>query len=214
MKNQKNWYKFKTTIILTSFITIIPMFIGIALWENLPDTIATHFGADNVANGWSSKPFTVFGLPAILLLVQWVCAFVILNDPKKKNISDKIFGLILWIIPVISLIVCVQIYAIALGYQVDIGLFTNLIIGILFVAIGNYLPKCKQNYTVGIRLPWTLSSEENWNRTHRFASWIWIFGGVVFIFNAFLQLEWILAIIIILVILPTAYSFFLYRKGI
>ena len=80
----------------------------------------------------------------------------------------------------------------------DIGLFTNLIIGILFVAIGNYLPKCKQNYTVGIRLPWALSSEENWNRTHRFASWIWIFGGVVFIFNAFLQLEWILAIVIIL----------------
>ena len=141
MKNQKNWYKFKTTIILTSFITIIPMFIGIALWGKLPDTIATHFGADNVANGWSSKPFTVFGLPAILLLVQWVCAFVILNDPKKKNISDKIFGLILWIIPVISLIVCAQIYAIALGYQVDIGLFTNLIIGILFVAIGNYLPE-------------------------------------------------------------------------
>ncbi|CVI72161.1 Immunity protein SdpI [Clostridiales bacterium CHKCI001] len=214
MKNKKNWKEFRTTIILTSLITMIPVLIGVILWSQLPDTIATHFGTDNVPNGWSSKPFTVFGLPGILLLVQWVCAFAILNDPKKKNISNKILGLILWIVPVVSLIICAQIYAIALGYQVDIGLFTNLIIGILFVAIGNYLPKCKQNYTVGIRLPWTLSSEENWNRTHRFASWIWILGGVVFILNAFWQSEWILAIIIVLVVLPTAYSFLLYRKGI
>lgn len=214
MENKKSWKEFKTTIILTSLITIIPMLVGVVLWEQLPDTIATHFGTDNVANGWSSKPFTVFGLSGILLVAQWICAFAILNDPKKKNISNKVFGLILWIIPVISLIIYAQIYAIALGYQVDVGLFTNLIVGILFVAIGNYLPKCKQNYTVGIRLPWTLSSEENWNRTHRFASWIWILGGVVFILNAFLQLEWILAIIIVLVVFPAAYSFLLYRKGI
>lgn len=211
---EANFKKLKPTIIITSILIIIPVLIGLILWNRLPNTIATHFGTDNTPNGWSSKAFAVFGIPGILLLVQWLCIFVTLNDPKRKNISNKVFGLILWIVPIISVIVQIQIYAIALGYSVDIGMITNLLMGLLFVIIGNYLPKCKQSYTVGIRVAWTLSSQENWNRTHRFAGWIWIVGGLVFIVNAFFKLQWVFAIIIVIACLPVAYSFLLYRKGI
>ena len=207
--------KYKWTILITTIITISPMFIGLLLWNQLPDVIATHFGSGNVANGWSSKPFAVFGLPLILAGVQLLCAFATLNDPKKNNISEKFFKWIFWIVPVISLICCLSCYAIALGKNVDIGLLVNLIIGAVFVIVGNYMHKIKQNYTVGIKVPWTLYSEENWNRTHRLASWLWILGGFCFIANSLLQTEWILlAVIVVITIVPIGYSYILHRKGI
>ncbi|MCQ2355795.1 MAG: SdpI family protein, partial [Methanocorpusculum sp.] len=85
-------------------------------------------------------------------------------------------------------------------------------------AIGNYLPKSKQSYTVGIRLPWTLNSEENWNRTHHLAGYLWILGGVLLLLCAFLPAVWSLPVLVILLILvvgiPFAYSYSLYRKGV
>ena len=75
--------------------------------------------------------------------------------------------------------------------------------------------KIKQNYTVGIKLPWTLNSEENWNRTHRMASWLWIIAGIVLILNSFLRIDWILiAAILLSAIIPIGYSYMLFRKGV
>jgi len=207
--------KYKSTLILTSIITLLPILIGVLLWPQLPDSIATHFNFGNTADGWSSKVFAVFGLPVILLAVHWLSIVFMLNDPKKKNIGDKIFGLMLWVVPAISLITSVLIYCNALGYTLSTGLAANLLLGVLLIVIGNLLPKCKQSYTVGIKLPWTLSSEENWNRTHRLAGWIWVLGGAAYIVNAFFLSKWIFIPTIILMIgIPTAYSFVLYRKGV
>ena len=55
--------KYKTTIIITTLITLLPIVIGLFLWNKLPDTLATHWGSDGTANGWSSKTFSVFGMP-------------------------------------------------------------------------------------------------------------------------------------------------------
>lgn len=206
--------KYKKTLTLTSVIILLPIVIGLIFWNRLPDTIATHFGSDNVANGWSSKPFVVFGMPAVMLLLHWVCAAATMNDPKKKNISDKMFRVILWIVPVISLLTLSMTYMNALGIAVNIGMVTNLLMGVVFIIIGNYLPKCKQNYTAGIRIPWTLHSEENWNRTHRLAGWLLLLGGILFLINAFLLSEMMLIVIMALVFVPAVYSFFLFKKGI
>ena len=206
--------KYKKTLTLTSVIILLPIVIGLIFWNRLPDTIATHFGSDNVANGWSSKPFVVFGMPAVMLLLHWVCAADTMNDPKKKNISDKMFRVILWIVPVISLLTLSMTYMNALGIAVNIGMVTNLLMGVVFIIIGNYLPKCKQNYTAGIRIPWTLHSEENWNRTHRLAGWLLLLGGILFLINAFLLSEMMLIVIMALVFVPAVYSFFLFKKGI
>lgn len=112
------------------------------------------------------------------------------------------------------LIVCCSIYANAVGITVDIGFVANGIVGLLFILIGNYMPKCKQNYTTGIKVPWTLHSQENWNRTHRLAGWVWIIGGVAMIVNSFLQLEWISFLTIAaLVLIPIGYSFLLFKRN-
>ena len=85
----------------------------------------------------------------------------------------------------------------------------------MFLVIGNYLAKTKQNYSAGIRLPWTLSSEENWNRTHRVSSRLFIFCGLAMIANGFLDSKILLFFIMaVLIVIPYAYSFFLFKKGI
>ena len=92
-----------------------------------------------------------------------------------------------------------------------------LLVGLLLVIIGNYMPKTRQSYTVGIKLPWTLNSEENWKRTHHMAGYIWIFGGILLMLGCVIPmgLKILLpAILVILVAVPCLYSFWLYRNGI
>ena len=90
----------------------------------------------------------------------------------------------------------------------------NILVGLMFIIMGNYMSKNRQNYTVGIRIPWTLGNEENWDRTHRFASKLWVIGGIIFVINAFIQSIYVLGIVIFMAgIIPVIYSFVLYKKG-
>lgn len=207
--------KFKKTLIITNIITILPIIVGLILWNKLPEQLPTHFNAHGVVDGWSSKPFTVFGLPLIMLILYWICIAGTLSDPKKKNINDKMLTLVLWIIPIVSLIVSFFSYGTALGIGVNASHTCYALIGVIFIIVGNYLPKCKQSYTMGIKLPWTLNSEENWNKTHRMAGWLWILCGAAFLVNVFFESIWlVLAAIAVAVIVPTIYSFALHKKGI
>lgn len=207
--------KYKWTLLTAGFMILLPMVLGLFLWNKLPDMIPTHFGTDNEINGWSSKPMAVFGIPLFMLAMEFVCAFFTNADPKRKNINDKLMRAILWIIPIISIVTCLSCYAAALGYVIDIGMIMNIILGIVFIIMGNYMHKIKQNYTVGIKIPWTLNSEENWNRTHRLASWLFILGGIAFIGNVFFKSEWVLVAFMIAVgVIPMGYSYILYKKGI
>ena len=89
-----------------------------------------------------------------------------------------------------------------------------LFMGALFVIIGNYMPKCKQSYTIGIKIPWTLNDEENWNKTHRMAGFLWVIGGVVIMATAFLGTFQLLFVVLIpMVIIPFVYSYLLYKKN-
>ena len=205
----------RKTLIITSIVTILPMLIGVICWNRLPDVMATHFGLNNEANGFSSKALAVFGLPAFLLALLWVGALVTSRDPKKQNISPKVFSLTLWIVPVLSLFVAAMMYPVNLGYKLDVIFFAELLLGLLFIIIGNYLPKARQNYTIGIKIPWTLANEENWNRTHRLAGYLWMVCGVFMIFitlTRFGPAQWLPGILLIMVLVPCIYSFWLHAK--
>lgn len=207
----------RKTLIIASIVTVLPALIGILCWDRLPDVMATHFGINNEADGFSSKAFAVFGLPAVLLAILWLVAFVTSQDPKRQNISPKMFTLGLWIAPVVSLVIAATMYPVNLGYAVDIPFFAELLIGLLFIVVGNYLPKARQNYTIGIRIPWTLANEENWNRTHRLAGYLWMICGVLMILLCLTRLlpaPWTVGLLLIMVLVPCGYSYWLHaRKG-
>ncbi len=205
----------KKTVVVTTIITVLPMLVGLLLWNRLPEQIATHFDANGNPDGWSSRFVAVFGLPLILLGAHLLCTFGTLADPKKKNIQDKIFRLILWAVPVISLVTSSAVYLYALNVPVDMALVCSVLVGAVFIVVGNYLPKCRQSYTVGIKLPWTLADEDNWNRTHRLAGGLWMAGGALILLAALIGLDqaWLfLCIAAVMVLVPTVYSFLLYLK--
>jgi len=205
----------RKTLIITSVITVLPMLIGIIYWDRLPDIMATHFGIGNEADGFSSKAFAVFGLPLVLLAVLWLGAVVTAHDPKKQNISPKMFSLMLWIAPVLSLVVAATMYPVNLGYKLDITFFAELLLGLLFIIIGNYMPKARQNYTIGIKIPWTLANEENWNRTHRLAGYLWMVCGVLMVIISLTRIvpaQWLIALFLIMVLVPCIYSYWLHVK--
>lgn len=202
------------TLIITSIVILLPVLAGLLLWNQLPDPMPTHWNAAGEIDGWSSKPFTIFGLPSILLAAQWLCMLGTAADPKKNNHPEKILHLVLWIIPVLSVVLHTFVYLIALGYGVRMEMVMPVLIGVVFTIIGNYLPKCKQNYTIGIKIPWTLNNEENWNKTHRFAGWLWTVCGILIMLTGFFGGFWIFFIVVLLMVLiPFAYSYMLHRRG-
>ena len=203
------------TMIITSIIILAPIVVGLILWDQLPAELATHFGENGEPNGWSSKEFAVFGMPLFLLAVHWFCAFFTGVDPKKENISNKMMTLVLWICPVVAIFGCGSTYMYALDDSINTTIMGVLLVGCMFLVVGNYMPKVKQSYTLGIKLPWTLNSEENWNRTHRFAGGIWMAAGVLVIIGGFAEVFWVVLVaIVIAVLVPTVYSYMLYKKGV
>ena len=209
--------KSKKTLIITSLICLLPMLVGALVYSRLPEQVATHFDLQGNPDGWSSRPFAVFGLPGILLAVNLLIPFALRADPKHKNMSGALVNIVIWTVPVVSLLCSGLTLGRALGYDLRIEVVLPVFMGVLFILIGNYLPKTKQSYTMGIKLPWTLASEENWNRTHRLAGFLWVLGGVYFIVMSFIGWSLIASFLIplaVMVFVPTVYSYLLYRKGI
>lgn len=202
-------------LIVTSIVILLPVLAGLLLWNKLPEQMPSHWNAAGEIDGWSSKVFAVFGMPLIMLAFQWICVLGTGSDPKKSNHSDKVVQLVLWMIPAISTVLHAIVYAVALGGEVRVEMVLPIIIGLIFAVIGNYMPKCKQNYTIGIKIPWTLNSEENWNKTHRFAGWLWTICGLIIVLTGFFGGFWIfLGIVLVMVLAPFIYSYILHRKGV
>ena len=203
----------KLKTVVSTLAILLPILVGVILWDKLPETIATHFGADNTANGWNSKGFTVFGIPLVMAALHLFCLVVTSLDPKYKNIGKKPLGMVFWIIPSVSLVVMSVIYAMALGIKIEVGFVVLLLMGVIFIIMGNVMPKAKQNYTFGIKIPWTLNDEDNWNKTHRIAGFCMVIAGLVTLVTAFLQSPFILISALILALaVPMIYSYIHYKK--
>lgn len=205
--------KYKYLLLLTSLIILLPMVAGLCFWSRLPESVPTHFDGTGQADGWSSRGFAVFGLPLFVLVLHWICFAAVIADPKATNLSRKILHLTLWISPAVSLFAGLSIYGTVLGAPINTARTANLLLALMFIAIGNYLPKCAPNYTVGIKLPWTLHDENNWRRTHRFAGFLWMIGGVLLLPAALLPTMWVtFAVVLVLALLPVIYSLLLYIR--
>ena len=155
----------KLNIILSCIVLLSPIIFGMIVWNKLPESMPIHWGVNGEADRWSSKPFAVFVLPLLILAIHGICIFASRKDFRDKKQSPKVMGLVLWICPLLSVMANSLTYAISLGKEINVLFVVSLTMGALFVLIGNYLPKCHQNRTVGIRIIWTLKNEANWNAT-------------------------------------------------
>lgn len=208
--------KNKFTIIITSVIVLIPMLVGVAFWDALPEQVAIHWGASGEPDGWCSKAFAVYAVPLIMLALHWACLFATRFDKKNRNQNPKMMNITYWLVPAVSWVANGMTYADALGKDIDVIRLLPIIMGAFFLFIGNYLPKCTPNRTVGIRIKWTLADEENWNATHRFGGKVWFIGAIVILASSLLPAKISVCVMIAatlaMALAPIIYSYCFYKK--
>ena len=206
----------KRTMIVTTLILLLPVAAGIALWDLLPERIVTHWGFDGTPDGWSGKGAAVFGIPLMLLGFHWLAALLTGLDQRAREQNPKVLRMVLWIVPFLSVCLCGFTYLTALGWTWNVKTVVCLMLGLTFLVIGNYLPKCSRNRFIGVRIKWTLENEENWNRTHRFAGKLWMAGGLLLAAAGFLppaaSAAVMVTVVLLMVLLPVFYSGWYHRK--
>ena len=206
----------KWRILLTTLVTLLPMLAGLMLWSRLPERMPIHWNAAGELDGWTGKAFAVFAIPGFMAAIHLFCVLCTSLDPKVKGQTKKVLGMVFWICPFISVLVGAVVYAVALGASFNVASVISAATGLLFVALGNYMPKCKRNYTIGIKVMWALEDEANWNATHRFAGKVWVAGGVLVILLSFFPLRsfiWVyLTLTVLMAVLPMGYSYIYYRR--
>ncbi len=194
----------------------MPVAAGLILWDKLPAELPTHWGTDGQVNGWTEKSLAVFAVPAFMLLLHLLCVFMSAHDPKRDGHPEKVIDLALCIVPAVSCLTGSVIYAAALGRSFRVTSWITAAAAALFILFGNYMPKCRRNYTLGIKLPWTLNSDANWNATHRLAGRVWVVGGFVMLLGSFLPepaAAWVtVPVAPLAAAIPTAYSYWFYKK--
>ena len=185
--------KYQKELIVSSIVILLPAFVSL----------------------WVPEPPSLWLLCLSLLAGQWLCFLISAADPGNRGRNEKPLRLVLWIMPILSPLCAGLFYALSAGIVLSVGRITTLCLGLMFAAIGNYLPKCRRNYTIGIKVTWALASDENWNATHRFAGRVWVIGGVAVMLAALLPEDWnvfaaVLGAVVISVI-PTVYSYRYYK---
>ena len=206
----------KWKLLISSLIILLPIAVGLILWDQLPAQMPIHWGVDGNADGWAGRLTAVLALPIINLIIHWATILAMSFDKKGLGKNPKMFSILLWICPAISLATNAFVYAFALGKEFQPFIIVPLLLGVLFVAVGNYLPKCTRNYTTGIKIKWTLQNDENWNATHRFGGKVWVGAGLVVIASVFLPetlIPWVMVpALLTAAILPIVYSYRYHKK--
>lgn len=199
------------TLVLTTLVCILPILFSLSVYDRLPQQVPIHFDASGNPDNYAHKAFAAFGIPLLLAFFNFILQLGLKFDPKRDT-SSRIYHISRWIIASVSLLVMPITLLIALGNDIPVEKVVPLFVSMLFLILGNYLPKCKQNYTIGIKLPWTLASEYNWNKTHRFAGWVWTAVSIILLAGLLLNLNSALLFMIaipVLTFLPIIYSFVL-----
>lgn len=208
MKNRKQ-------MVLMLLICLIPLIAGIILYPQIPDKIATHWGSSGEPDGWSSKFVGIIVMPMVLTIITLFMPKLLAMDPSNEGMDYKLKNCIIWILPIITFVCSSLTLLSALGKQVRIEIIIPMLVGLMMVVLGNYLPKAKQSYTVGIKLPWTLNDEENWNKTHRLGGFVFVIGGLSIAISSLFECRFMILLIslFIMFFVPIVYSYLLYRNN-
>ncbi len=174
-------------------LIVVLAFVGSAIvYPKLPATVPTHWDMSGHANGWSSRLWGVLMLPLFLLGLAVLVRILPVIDPRGRNYAKfgGAFEAIIISIMLFMLGMHVVVLRSQLGYPVAMQRLLPFGVGILFVVVGNLLPRARPNWFVGIKTPWTLSSDRVWEKTHRLGGHVFVAGGLLLVLAGFLAPQW------------------------
>lgn len=207
----------KTSLTISFILIAIAAIFGLVLWNQLPDPMPSHWNAAGEVDGYMSKFWGIWMMPMMTLGITLLLAAVPAIDPLKANIEKFrglynafVVGFTAYMLYVYGLTL-----AAALGLQFNMTYMLVPAVGLLFVGISFLIEKAKRNFFIGIRTPWTLVSDEVWEKTHQLGAWAFRIGGVLVMLVAFLgeSAAWLLLPVFLLMALtPVVYSYILWRR--
>lgn len=201
-------------------LAILLLCVGLSFffYANSPATVASHWNFQGKVDGYSSRAFGSFFFPGLLIGMYLLFLIIPNLDPKKERYEEflKTYNIFRYLIIGVLAIVYVATGIYNIGYQINIGIIVATVIGLMMIVLGNYMGKIKKNWFMGIRTPWTMSSENVWNKTHRVGGILFMIFGLVIIIAPFLP-EMIAMVLffgytVALLVGTFGYSYWLYRQ--
>ena len=205
MKKKIDW----KILIITSLICLIPIIFGVILYDQLPEQMAVHFGVNNEPNSFAPKEFALFGIPLLMFILQVFCC-ISSDFMEEKKQNKKYITIYKWIIPIIEMVVYLTMLAYGAGIELDMRMIVCITLGIVFTLVGNYMPKTEPN-----KLQMNYIRADFWKKIKRPAGYFFVIIGLAFIISAFLNSMVsliLLGIIIVVAILISIYSIYLFYK--
>lgn len=204
---------------LQLLILAAPFIIMAIAWNDIPDRVPMHWGINGHPNGYTSKGIGLFILPIINIGLAALLLWLSKVDPKAYKMKlpgESLKPIRLALTAFLSVLICVSIIP-SLGTNVNASAI-DIAVAVLILILGNYLPKVKPNYFIGIRTPWALENSENWQLTHEFSGRLWVIASLLFLILIFFipaaEREAAFLIFIGITILPPyIYSYVLFQKS-
>ena len=192
--------------------------VSVWAYGRLPETVATHWNLQGTPDGFSSRIWAVVLMP--LVTVGLTSLFNVLPrvDPRRENYAKFLdsYWLIANAILVFTGVVHGLILANGLGYTVQVDRLLPVGLGLLFVFLGNYLTRVEPNWFIGVRTPWTLSSDTVWRKVHRTAGWLFVIAGIVIAAGAFAPRSAFMPLFVVTIVaaagIPVAQSYVLWKR--
>lgn len=201
-------------------LAVLAAMWGIAAWawDRIPGHIPVHFGANGAVDRFGGRSEGLLVLPAVAsvayaLLLVWPSL-----DPRKERFAQfaRPYAIVRLTVFTLFLVIHVAAVAIALGREINIGVVISAAEGLAIVLLGNYLPKIQPNWIVGVRTPWTLSSDVSWRQTHRLAGPLCVASGVLTLITVLVRPEdatyVMLASLLLTALICAVYSYLIWRR--
>lgn len=215
--NKKHISLIKEMVPITLIFIMAIIAVSLFTATCLPDKLPSHWNAKGEVDGYSGKTFALFFYPGITLFLYLLMTFLPKIDPFRKNYEK--FKSSYYLIRLLLVVFFFALYSYtilaAVGYTFNMKYFMIPTLSLLFLGIGSVLKKIKRNYFVGFRTPWTLQSDEVWDKTHKFGGKSFMVSAVISFFSIFFGAYSFLIFIIAIIagsLIPLFYSYYLYRK--
>lgn len=211
MNALRRWYPF--------LLALLAAAISFALYPLLPEQMTTHWDADGNPNGWMPRTVGAFFMPVMILLVGGILRLAPRIDPRRENYArfQGAYELTIAVVLLFLFAVHLIVLATALGRHPPVPRLVSALVGFLFLAMGNVLPRARSNWIYGIRTPWTLSSDRVWARTHRIAGYAMTAAGVLILLASVLLppalgIYLVVGAALAAALGPAVYSYFIWKR--
>jgi uncharacterized membrane protein len=201
---------------LSFALVCIPVALAAWLWPTLPDPMPSHWNAAGEVDGYMPKFQGVALLPLVAAGTWGLMKLIPLVSPKgfRTDTFANVMNIFQVTMVAFMALVAVLVLMAASGIDVRMNQMVFAGCGIMLAVIGNYLSKVRKNFFVGFKTPWTLASDEVWNRTHRLGGKLYVAAGVVMVIGSLFSVPspLVIGLVITLGLYPMLHSYFLYRR--